>query len=391
MSVRQHEMIEPDLASLLEPLERFEGLRRKASRLGDRLADLSYANPYAGAQGAARAAIAEALEDERLLDLQYSPFGGQTLVRRSVAEALQESHGLSFTFRDVVLTPGAMAALQIALRTAAGSGDHIVIPVPCWLDYPLYARHIGLRATLVELEPPDFALDPEALAAAVTASTCAVLLSHPANPTGRSYGADELSALGTALEQVENNLGSRPTLIADETHRDFVASDRYLTAASFVDRTVVVYSFGKYHFMQGQRLGYAAVSPRHPERTEAAAEMVRWTRITGLCTPTALMQRAVSRLLALRYDQSWLDRWRRRFLDDLDDAGYLVAPPDGTMFLYVQTPEDVDDFSFVETLASHGLLALPAPIFHHSGYFRLSLTGSEPMLEHALSVLTALR
>lgn len=384
-------MIESDLASLLEPLERFERIRQKASRLGDRLADLSYANPYAGAQGAARAAIAEALEDERLLDLQYSPFGGQTLVRRTVGDALGESHDLPFTFRDVVLTPGAMAALHIALRTTAGSGDHVVIPVPCWLDYPLYARHLGFNATLVELEPPDFALDPQALAATVTAKTCAVLLSHPANPTGRSYGADVLSALGAVLAEAENNLGCHPTLIADETHRDFVAPDRYLSAASFVDRTIVVYSFGKYHFMQGQRLGYAAVSPRHPERAQASAELVQWTRITGLCTPTALMQRAVSRLLALRYDQSWLDEWRRRFLDELGRAGYLVVPPDGTMFLYVQTPDDADDFAFIETLASHGVLALPAPVFHHSGYFRLSLTGSEPMLERALSVLTALR
>src|SRR4029453_12490526 len=63
ISARQRKMIEPDLASLLEPLERFEGLRRQASRLGDRLADLSYANTYSGAQGAARAAIAQALED----------------------------------------------------------------------------------------------------------------------------------------------------------------------------------------------------------------------------------------------------------------------------------------------------------------------------------------
>jgi aspartate aminotransferase len=384
-------MIDPDLAPLLEPLERFERVRRKASRLGNRLADLSYANPYSGAQGAARAAIAEALEDERLLDLQYSPFGGQTLVRRTVADALQESHGLPFTFRDVVLTPGAMAALHIALRTAAGSNDHVVIPVPCWLDYPLYARHLGLEATLVELEPPDFALDPDALAAACTARTCAVLLSHPANPTGRSYGADALSALADVLKAVESNLGCRPTLIADETHRDFVAPGGYLTAASFVDRSVVVYSFGKYHFMQGQRLGYAAVSPRHPERTQASAEMIRWTRITGLCTPTALMQRAVGRLLRLQYDQSWLDQWRRRFLDDLDQAGYLVVPPDGTMFLYVQTPDAADDFAFIEKLASRGVLALPAPVFHHAGYFRLSLTGSEPMLERALSALTALR
>jgi aspartate aminotransferase len=385
-------MIEPDLEVLLEPLERFERLRQKASRLGDRLADLSYANPYSGAQGAARAAIAEALEDERLLDLQYSPFGGQTLVRRIVADALQESHGLPFAFRDVVLTSGAMAALHIALRTAAGSGgDHVVIPVPCWLDYPLYARHLGLDATLVELQPPDFALDPDALAAAFTARTCGVLLSHPANPTGRSYGAEELSALSGVLKAVESNLGCRPTVIADETHRDFVDPGGYLSAASFVDRTVVVYSFGKYHFMQGQRLGYAAVSPNHPERTHASTEMVRWTRITGLCTPTALMQRSVSRLLALRYDQSWLDDWRRRFLDDLGQAGYVVVPPDGTMFLYVQTPDSADDFAFIENLASHGVLALPAPLFHHTGYFRLSLTGSEPMLERALSALTALR
>ena len=384
-------MIEPDVASLLEPLERFERLRRQASRLGNRLADLSYANPYSGAQDAARAAIAEALEDERLLDLQYSPFGGQTLVRRTVADALQESHSLPFTFRDVVLTSGAMAALHIALRTAARSGDHVVIPVPCWLDYPLYAHHVGLQATLVELEPPDFALDPEALAAAFTERTSAVLLSHPANPTGRSYNADELAALGAVLRAAESNLGCRPTLIADETHRDFVALGGYLSAASFVDRTIIVYSFGKYHFMQGQRLGYATVSPRHPERTQASAEMVRWTRITGLCTPTALMQRAIGRLLGLRYDQSWLEQWRRRFLDDLGHAGYLVVPPDGTLFLYVRTPDAADDFSFIENLASHGVLALPAPVFHHSGYFRLSLTGSEPMLERALSALTALR
>jgi aspartate aminotransferase len=384
-------MIEAEVASLLEPLERFEEIRRRASRLGSRLADLSYANPYPGAQSAARAAIAEALEAERLLDLQYSPFGGHTVVRRTVADALRESHDLPFTFKDVVLTSGAMAALQVALRMAAQAGGEVVIPTPCWLDYPVYAQHVGLQAKLVELEPPDFALNSEALAAAMTSRTCALLLSHPANPTGRSYRAEELSALGTVLKAAESEHGCRPTLIADETHRDFVAPDRYISAASFVDRTVLVYSFGKYHFIQGQRLGYATVSPRHPERVQASAEMIRWTRITGLCTPTALMQRAVGRLLSLRYEQGWLEQWRRRFLDDLKQAGYAVVPPDGTLFVYVRTPDDADDFSFIEDLVSHGVLALPARVFHHSGYFRLSLTGSEDMLERGLAALTRLR
>ena len=384
-------MIDADAELLLEPLERFEEIRRRASRLGDRLADLSYANPYPGAQAAARTAIAEALQEERLLDLQYSPFGGHTIARRTVADSLRDSHELPFTFKDVVLTSGAMAALQVALRAAGRTDGEVVIPTPCWLDYPLYAQHVGLRARLVQLEPTDFALDPDAIAAAMTSRTCAVLLSHPANPTGRSYRVEELLALRAVMEAAEVEHGCRPTLIADETHRDFISPGDYLSAASYVDRTVVVYSFGKYHFIQGQRLGYATVSPRHPDRADISAEMVRWTRITGLCTPTAVMQRAVGRLLGLRYEQGWLDEWRNRYVDDLTQAGYEVAPADGTLFLYVRTPDAIDDFAFVENLASRGVLALPAPVFHHSGYFRLSLTGSADMLERALATFTQLR
>jgi aspartate aminotransferase len=151
---------------------------------------------------------------------------------------------------------------------------------------------------------------------------------------------------------------------------------------------LIVYSFGKYHFMQGQRLGYVAVSPNHPTRRDLAEELVLWTRITGFATPTSLMQRAIPRLLSLRYPQEWLVGWRERFVDGLRAGGYDVVSPDATMFVYARTPAAYDDdFEFVRDLAESGLLVLPAPVFHHRGYFRLSMTGSEPMLEQALSVL----
>ena len=86
------------------------------ARLGDRLCDLSYANPYEGVRQGARQALRETLDDERPLDLQYAPFGGQTLARRAAADALRESHDLPFAGEDVVLTPGAMSALQLALQ-----------------------------------------------------------------------------------------------------------------------------------------------------------------------------------------------------------------------------------------------------------------------------------
>lgn len=381
-------MIAAELETLLEPLERFESIRRRVARLGDRLADLSYANPYEGVRQAARAALRDALDDERLLDLQYAPFGGQTLARRAVADSLSVSHGLPFAFHDVVLTPGAMSALHVGLRAAGGPGDEVVIPVPCWLDYPLYARSIDLVPRLVPLAPEGFGLDLDAIAAALGPRTCALVLSHPGNPTGRSYSPEALSGLGEVLRQAEERNGRAVHLIADETHRDFIEPGRYHSAADHVPRTVLVYSFGKYHFMQGQRLGYAATSPQHPERREVANEMVRWTRIAGFATPTALMQRALPRLLALRHDHSWLGTSRSRLLEALRGSGYSATEPDGTMFVYVQTPARYeDDFAFVEDLASHGMLALPAPVFHHQGHFRLSLTGSEEMVSRAIAVL----
>lgn len=380
-------MISPELQALLEPLERFESVRRKAARLGGRLADLSYANPYGGIQKQAKTVLREALDTERLLDLQYSPFGGKTQARRAVADSLRESHDLPFTFNDVVLTPGAMAGLQLALRVAGRPGDEVVIPVPCWLDYPLYVRSLGLVPVMVPLAPRNFDIDQEAVAEVISEKTCAVLLSQPANPTGRSYGSSTMSELAEVVGRAEQRLGCRVSLIADETHRDFALAGEFQSPCAWWDRTVLVYSFGKYHFMQGQRLGYVAVSPHHPLRQSLAEELVLWTRITGLATPTSLMQQAVPRLLSLHYAQEWLVEWRERFVEVLSAEGYGLVPPDATMFVYVQTPSSYKDFEFAEELAAAGLLVMPAPVFHHRGYFRLSLTGSEPMLEQALSIL----
>src|SRR5215207_10329821 len=96
-------IIPPEIRVLAEPLERFESTRRKFARLGDRLADLSYANPYGGIQEQAKAVLRETLDTDRLLDLQYSPFGGKTQIRRMVADSLRDTHAQPFVFNDVVL------------------------------------------------------------------------------------------------------------------------------------------------------------------------------------------------------------------------------------------------------------------------------------------------
>jgi aspartate aminotransferase len=380
-------VIPPALHTLLRPLEEFEDIRRRAVRLGDRLCDLSYANPYEGVELSTRETLRRALDGERLLDLQYSPFGGQTLVRRAVADDLATRQGQSYEFRDVILTPGAMAALHLALRATGNRGDEVVIPVPCWLDYPLYAHYLGLCPVLVPLEGPTFDLDPSAIAEALTGRTCAVLLSNPANPTGRSYSREALAGLAAVLGQAQRDFGRTITLISDETHRDFTDPGAHQPSATLWPATITVYSFGKYHFIQGQRIGYLAVSPSHPQREVLTADLVRWTRVMGFCTPTAHMQAAVLDLLSMRHDLTTVALQRRWLTDELCRAGYEVTPADATLFVYVATPAGEEDMQFIRKLADSGVLALPAPVFHHRGHFRLALTGGSRMVEGGVAVL----
>jgi hypothetical protein len=128
---------------MLVSLERFEEIRRRVVRLGPRLCDLAYANPYSGVEDEVRGAIRHALDADRALDLQYTPFGGQALARRATADALRGSHALDFDFADVVLTPGAMAALHLALRACSRREGEVIVPTPCWIDHPLFVRATG--------------------------------------------------------------------------------------------------------------------------------------------------------------------------------------------------------------------------------------------------------
>jgi aspartate aminotransferase len=105
----------------------------------------------------------------------------------------------------------------------------------------------------------------------------------------------------------------------------------------------------------------------------------------GFCTPTALMQLAIRKLLAHGPDLQRLSARRELLSSALRAYGYSVVPGQATFFLYVRSP-DPDDFAFTERLASKGVFVLPSSLFHDSGYFRVSLTASDEMVERARPV-----
>jgi aspartate aminotransferase len=374
-----------DIERYLSIQERFEALRQGAMlKVGRNLCDLSYANPYDGPPVQAIQAIRESLDSERTLSLQYTPYGGATITRRLVAQHLSKSHQAGFIWRNIVMTPGAMSALNIlfrAIRTERAV-DEVILITPCWLDYPLYLANLRMRPVFVPSRPNSFRLDLDRIHAAVGPATRAIILCQPANPTGIIYSRGELQQLGEILKRADHEI----LLISDECHRDVLFDDEaFVSPLEYFDSTCIVYSFGKSLFMQGQRIGYIAVSPNMEGKRGFTTLLERLCRTMGFCTPTSLMQAAVCKLLAFKPNMSRIAARRARAISELTRFGYRVVPSQATFFLYPGSLEE-DEFSFATRLAKQGVLVLPSTVFHDRGHFRISLTASDEMLDRALSI-----
>ncbi|HWN71282.1 MAG TPA: aminotransferase class I/II-fold pyridoxal phosphate-dependent enzyme, partial [Haliangium sp.] len=137
---------------------------------------------------------------------------------------------------------------------------------------------------------------------------------------------------------------------------------------------------------QGQRIGYVAVSPKHPERQALASLLQDACRFTGACTPTALMQHALPELIRHVPRVDGFRQRREHLVAALRRSGYALAPGDHTFFVYARSPI-ADDMQFVAELAEQGLLATPGTLFHDPGHFRLSVTATEQMIHDAISIL----
>ncbi|HXG37032.1 MAG TPA: aminotransferase class I/II-fold pyridoxal phosphate-dependent enzyme, partial [Dehalococcoidia bacterium] len=130
-------------------------------------------------------------------------------------------------------------------------------------------------------------------------------------------------------------------------------------------------------------LGYIALPPSLPEREQWRAAIFSGQIVTGWAFPNALMQYALPDLEELSIDVGELERKRDRLVGALREMGYETVCPEGTFYVTVRSPTP-NDLQFVELLAEHNIFCLPGTVIELPGYFRLSLTASEEMIERAL-------
>ena len=303
----------------------------------------------------------------------------------AVARCLSAETGLDWDPADVAMTNGGFAALAVAFKTILEPGDEVVFLSPPWFFYELLIRAAGGVPVRVALTPPRFDLDAALIAAVITPRTRAVLLNSPHNPSGRVYPSHDLQDLAQALGEAATRIGRPIFLVSDEPYKRILFDGRaFDSPASVYPDTIITFSYGKTLLAPGMRIGYLTVPPRMSDR-EALRERVLLAQLAGgFLFPNALLQHAIEDLERLSIDIAALERRRDRLVGALRSLDYETTIPEGTFYVMARSPID-DDVAFGEMLAEEDVLVLPGTIVEVPGWFRISLTGSDEMVERSLA------
>jgi aspartate aminotransferase len=367
-------------------VRRFYSSSRYAERRSDPgISDFTFGNPHEMPLPGLVAAIRDRAQphDKNWFAYKTSEEEPQAFL----AERLGKELGLAFAPADIALTTGAFAAIMVAFHHVLDAGDEAIFSEPAWFCYEPLLLAAAAVPRKVTLKTPSFDLDLDAIDAAIGSKTRLLIINTPHNPTGRIYSREVLEKVADLLERGSARSGHRIYLLSDEPYRRLRFDGRgFASPASVYPWTFISYSYGKVLLAPGQRLGYLAISPLMPdaERRAFSDSMFSAQMALGWCFPNAVMQYAIPDLETLSIDQPALTRRRDCLMSVLSEYDYGVLPPEGTFYLWSRWPSG-DPVQLWNHLADRNVFVLPGSLMNAPGYFRISLTASDDMVDRALS------
>jgi aspartate/methionine/tyrosine aminotransferase len=297
------------------------------------------------------------------LRLGYTESLGLPALREAIAGLYN-----GVTADEIITFAGAEEAVFLYMHAVLAAGDHAVVVWPAYQSLHEIARSIGASVTLVPLNPRDWSLDVDAVAAAMRPNTRVVVINFPHSPTGAQISAADLARLISIVEL------HGAQLFSDEVYRFLEHSSEPLPAA--VDQSRVGVSLGvmsKAFGLAGIRIGWIATHDTALRSGIAASK-----DYTTICNsaPSEILA-----LIALRARGRLLDRTHSILVENLaalegffsrnEERFSWVRPRAGSVCFPALKGGNIDQFS-AKLVEEEGVLLLPASQFGYSGnHFRL--------------------
>ena len=357
----------------------------------DDVAFLSWAKPTSGTPEHISAGAIAAIRDG--LCGGYSETAGLLELRREISRKLKRDNAIEAGPSEILVTVGAIEGLSASLMALVDPGDEVVLPSP---TYSTHARQVliasGKPVFAPTIEEEGFALDVEAVRAAITPKTKVILYCSPSNPTGAVFPEEDLRRLAEVA--LEHDL----TVVTDEAYEYFTYDGHeHFSIGSIPEmrgRVVSCYTFTKTYAMTGWRIGYLHASE------ELVPQIAKAHIPLAICAPVVSQYAA---LAALKGSQDCVGEFREHYrsardlmCDRLDRLSpvFEYAKPSGSylMFPRILLDEGNDSAAFCKKLLREARVSTtPGAAFGPTGqgHLRLSFCVAEEEIEKAFDRMEA--
>ncbi len=264
----------------------------------------------------------------------YTSNSGLKRLREEICDYLSSRFNAKYSPDEVMVTIGASEAIDVSLRALLNAGEEVLVPDPSYVSYcPAIALAGGVAVPIACTPENGLKPTPQAIEAAITKKTKAVILPYPNNPTGAVLRKDELEAICAVIKK--HNL----IAVSDEIYAELTYSGRHVSVAAIngmLERTVLISGFSKAFAMTGWRVGYVCAP------AEILGAMLKIHQYTIMCAPTMSQYAALAALVtgkesgfaAVEEMRDKYDMRRRFVVNAFNEMGLRCSEPSGAFYAF---------------------------------------------------------
>ena len=344
-------------------------------------------------------AAAEACRDPK--NYKYTPTPGLPELRQAIADKVRRDSGYEVAASQVVVTNGGKQAVYSTFQILLNDGDEVIIPAPYWTSYPEAVKLAGGKPVEV-FAGADRRFEPsiEAIEAARTERTKAIIVTSPNNPTGAVWSEQTIKAIG------EWALAHHIWVISDEIYEHLNYDDAHTTYIGTVvpelrDQLIVLNGVAKTYAMPGWRVGWL-VAPELVAKAAAKLQGHMTSNVANVSQRAALA--AVSGSLdEVHRMREAFDVRRRAIVAALNDIEGVNCPtPTGAFYAFADitallgkplgpngtVSRTSSEFAAALLEEAH-VAAVPGEAFGAPGYLRFSYALADDQLAEGMRRMKA--
>ncbi len=324
---------------------------------------------------------------------QYPPMAGVPALREIIAEKSAALYGTSYDpEHEVTVVPGATYGIFTAVSAFVRPGDEVIVFEPAYDSYVPAIEVNGGKPVFVRLKYPDYSIDWQAVARAITPKTRMLIINTPNNPTASVFSAEDMRSLEGLLRDTDI------VVISDEVYEHLIYDGgRHESVSRFrglAERSFVVSSFGKTYSVTGWKMGYVLA----PKELMAEFRKVHQFNVFVANGPLqhVLAEHMKNRDAYLALGDFY-QRKRDFFLDQLQGSRFRPLPSRGTFFqnlAYAAITDEKDSDLAVRLTKEKGVAAIPLSVFYHDRHcdrvLRFCFAKSEATLARGAAILRSL-